>query len=302
MTLPVADRSSNKNEQIVHAAEVLGRSPQRIAVFTEIYRGRKQIKSVSEIVDATGLARQRVLDLSRGLANNDLVTQTTRNGELAYQKIQFFAHHREKILRSAGDQAAQDRIPTKRNPKRTAQSIALQTNFRAPKKRVDARHITVDDIESFSKVHGITEYPDEYTKIPETKFKNGVAAILGEKDRFKDWGGELNDLSSTKVRIAGKRLRTAFAFKGPGKTGKLTPGKMGKNGDQIQRLFRCPADIFIVQYWREIDDSVQEQMIQFAQLRSYFENRTIWYGIIDGDDSNRLMLAYPSRFPDVVIT
>ncbi len=60
MTLPVADRSSNKNEQILHAAEVLGRSPQRIAVFTEIYRGRKQIKSVSEIVDATGLARQRV--------------------------------------------------------------------------------------------------------------------------------------------------------------------------------------------------------------------------------------------------
>ena len=77
---------------------------------------------------------------------------------------------------------------------------------------------------------------------------------------------------------------------------------MGKNGDQIQRLFRCPADVFIVQYWREIDDSVQEQMIQFAQLRSYFENRTIWYGIIDGDDSNKLMLAYPARFPDAKIS
>ena len=65
MTLPVADRSSNKPEQIVHAAEVLGRSPQRIAVFTAIYRGGKQVKTVSELVQATNLKRQRVLDLGK---------------------------------------------------------------------------------------------------------------------------------------------------------------------------------------------------------------------------------------------
>ena len=98
--------------------------------------------------------------------------------------------------------------------------------------------VTVDDIDSFSKVLDIDEIPGEYTRIYESKFKAGVAAILGEKDLFKDWGGELNDLSSTKVRIDGKRRMSAFAFKGPGTSGKLTPCKMGKNGDQIQRLFR----------------------------------------------------------------
>ena len=241
------------------------------------------------------------LSLGRGLANNELVVQTVKDGETAYQKVLFFTQQRDKILRIAGDKAAQDKIPTKRNPRRAAPQITIKTKIRVPQKRIDARHIMIDDIDSFSRVLDIDEIPSEYTKIYETKFKAGVAAILGEKDRFKDWGGELNDLSSTKVRIDGKRRMAAFAFKGPGTSGKLTPGKMGKNGDQIQRLFRCPADVYIVQYWRNVDDNVYEQMTQFAQLKSYFENRTIWYGVIDGDDSNRLMLAYPSRYPGVAI-
>ena len=301
MTLPVADRSSNKPEQIVHAAEVLGQSAQRIAVFTAIYRGGKQVKSVSELVQATKLSRQRVLDLGRGLAHSEIVVQTQKDGETAYQKVLFFTQQRDKVLRLAGNKAAQDKVTTKRNPRRTAPQVTIDTHFRVPRKRIDARHITVDDIDSFSKVLDIDEIPSKYTKIYETKFKAGVAAILGEKDRFKDWGGELNDLSSTKLKIDAKRRMAAFAFKGPGKSGKLTPAKMGKNGDQIQRLFSCPADVYIVQYWQNVDDNVYEQMTQFAQLKSYFENRTIWYGVIDGDDSNRLMLAYPSQFPGVAI-
>ena len=48
MALSVSDRSSNKNEQIEHAAEVLGRSSQRIKVFKAIYTGKKGIKTVKE--------------------------------------------------------------------------------------------------------------------------------------------------------------------------------------------------------------------------------------------------------------
>jgi hypothetical protein len=79
-------------------------------------------------------------------------------------------------------------------------------------------------------------------------------------------------------------------------TGKLTPGKMGKNGDQIQRLMKCPADVFIVQYWAEIDDSVLDQLRQFAQLKSFLENCQIRYGVIDGVDSTRLIQGYPRAF------
>jgi hypothetical protein len=132
--------------------------------------------------------------------------------------------------------------------------------------------------------------------MPETTFKNGVARILGERATFKDWGGELRDLSSTHLTISGKRRAAAFAFKGPGTGGRLTPAKFGKNGDQIQRLTRCPAEAFFIQYWSEIDDASFEQLEKLVQLKSYLEGRKLWYGMIDGDDSARLIQAYPAAF------
>jgi hypothetical protein len=73
---------------------------------------------------------------------------------------------------------------------------------------------------------------------------------------------------------------------------------MGKDGDQIQRLFRAPADVFLVQYWGQIDETILEQMRLMATAKSLFEKRTIFYGIIDGQDTQRIILAYPECFPD----
>jgi hypothetical protein len=79
-------------------------------------------------------------------------------------------------------------------------------------------------------------------------------------------------------------------------SGILTPGKLGKNGDQIQRLFLSPAEIFIVQYHSQIGQSVIEQMKAFATINSVREGKRAWYGIIDGDDTNRLLAANPRSF------
>ncbi|NGX96094.1 MAG: hypothetical protein G4V63_12980, partial [Candidatus Afipia apatlaquensis] len=76
----------------------------------------------------------------------------------------------------------------------------------------------------------------------------------------------------------------------------LTPKKLGKNGDQIQRLFNSPADVFFVQYHDQIDESVVEQMKRFAIANSVTENKLVMFGVIDGDDSNRLIAAYPKQF------
>src|SRR6185295_12813187 len=113
---------------------------------------------------------------------------------------------------------------------------------------------------------------------------------------FQDWGGEKNDLYTTKLKYKGQRRAIAFAFKGPGMQGVLTPGKLGKNGDQIQRLFLSPAEIFIVQYHGAIAQSVVEQVQAFASLDSIREGKRIYYGIIDGDDTNRLIMSYPRQF------
>jgi hypothetical protein len=164
-----------------------------------------------------------------------------------------------------------------------------------PKLSVRAHRVTIDAIESFAAVRRVPDNLD-HVPMPEAQFKHGVARILRERDEFKDWGGELRDLSSTKLRIQGDRKMAAFAFKGPGKKGRLVPGHMGKNGDQIQRLARCPADVFIIQYWASIDDSVVEQLELFMRLKSFLERRDVWYGIVDGSDSARLIQAYPSQF------
>src|SRR5437773_1881676 len=80
-----------------------------------------------------------------------------------------------------------------------------------------------------------------YVALPEAKFKAGVHKLLGEPYVRRDWGGEKGDLHTTRVRVRGKRVTAAFAFKGPGKKGVLTPAGMGKRGDQIANLFETDA-------------------------------------------------------------
>jgi hypothetical protein len=123
-----------------------------------------------------------------------------------------------------------------------------------------------------------------------------VQAVIGEKGEFTDWGGEKNDLLSTRLIYKGRRRRVAFAFKGPGKGGTLVPGKMGKNGDQLQRLFDSTADFYLVQHWNRIAESVPELMELIASTTSFREDREIFYGIVDGADSARLVVAYPKQF------
>jgi hypothetical protein len=129
----------------------------------------------------------------------------------------------------------------------------------------------------------------------EKKLKLGFAKIIGEKGSFKDWGGEKSDLFSTKLRLAGKRIRAAIAFKGKGTRGKLVPGKMGKNGDQINRLFDEPAQVFLVVYKGQIDSSIISQMQAFA-IGNALKGGRIYYAVVDGSDIERLVSAYPDRF------
>ena len=71
---------------------------------------------------------------------------------------------------------------------------------------------------------------------------------------------------------------------------------MEKNGDQIQRMFQLDADIFFAQHWREIEASVLNDMRTHAVMKSYSTGRTICYGVIDGQDLERLRRAYPRLF------
>jgi hypothetical protein len=293
MPISVSDARSNPNDQIAHAVKVLGKSPQRLKIFQFIYRGKKAVKFVNEIAQATILDRKRVLEEGKLLADNDIVKQIRTGGQTGYQKDRFYSRRKGEILRYVRSPKAFSALPTKIRPKIDKQGYIT---IKFSKNRVNARQITIDDIDSFERVIEIRAEPGFYTPLPERRFKNGIKNILGEIGDFQDWGGEKNDLFTSRLRLSGKRMQTAFAFKGKGTTGILTPKKMGKNGDQINRLFRSPATVFLIQYWGQIDESVIEQMMAFAGAKSAIDSTMVYYGVIDGGDSSRLIRAYPKSF------
>ena len=70
---------------------------------------------------------------------------------------------------------------------------------------------------------------------------------------------------------------------------------MGVNGDQISRLASSPAELLFVVYHSKIDESIIEQLQAFS-LGKAMVGKTIYYGIIDGTDLNRLYQAYREYF------
>ena len=125
-------------------------------------------------------------------------------------------------------------------------------------------------------------------EIPETDIKNAFAEIIGELFVPKDWGGEMSDLVSTQVRLYGQQVSTAFAFKGPAKGKKMTMADLGKNGDQISRLYSEPTDFVVLQHCHGVTSAVRDHMRAFSTR--------IWrlrpFCIIDGADTVRILRAY----------
>jgi len=296
MPIEVTDYRSSPHDQIAHAARVLGRSEHRRKVFSAIYWGKKKSKTVSELVNITGLPEIRVLQEAGRLAANGIVTKirldAKKGKKTAYKKDPFYSQHKKQILSLAADRRKLEKFPTKVTPKIPSATIRIPF----PKKMVNIKRITIDDIDSFGRVKEVKSVQTIRMPIYEREMKEGIKRILGERGQFQDWGGETDDLFSTRIKIRGKRLAVAFGLKGKGTTGILTPKKMGKRGDQTQKLFRSPADVYIVQYHGQIDQSITEQMEKFAMAKSAAEGRKIYYGVIDREDTARLIAAYSGLF------
>ena len=122
MPLSVSDRGSNKPELIEHAAEVLGKSKSKVAVFKAIYTGKKSVKLVVDLMNGLSMSRISVLDAGRALADEDIVEQVKVGGLTGYKKIAFFQRHKKKILRFATDSKARKKLITKRRPASQAET------------------------------------------------------------------------------------------------------------------------------------------------------------------------------------
>lgn len=280
---PVTDFLSNYNDQLANAAGILGNSKHRQAIFETVYRGSKQMKTINEIMKETSLSQVHVLKEGGKMAG--FLIEKVPGG---YRKKKEFSTIYKKILSLARDKNKLRKLPTKISPAVYSKGRII-VNFSAL--AINARQITIDEIDSFSRIRGVNP-PSPIKNVSENAIKEKFKAIIGEEGKFKDWGGEKSDLYTTRVVYNGKRVPTAVAFKGRATSGKLVPAKMGKNGDQINRLFNEPAELFLVIYNGQIEPSVIEQMKAFAIAHAVGGHK-IMYGVVDGNDLGRVFVAYP---------
>jgi len=297
MVLRVSDTASHRRDQIANLAELLRDRPNRQLLVKAIYFGKKRNKSVPFLAKKLGISTKRVTEIGKPLVNQAFAQERARENEKSvtvYVKDEFVQHALREILRLANDKKKFDAYHTKTNPKITiaARTFRLTIPFR-PR----TRPVTIDDVKEFAKARSVQSVPAKLkpARLPERTVKGAIVKILGEWVDPKDWGGESNDIFTTRITVGGSRRRAAFALKGPAKTGPLVPKMMGKNGDQIQRLFTSPAQVFFVQYEGEIKESVVQQMSQLALAKAATE-KDVFYGIIDLKDTYRLRLAYPNAF------
>jgi hypothetical protein len=152
--------------------------------------------------------------------------------------------------------------------------------------------IHIDSIDNFARVRDVAPPRkndlNQLRDIPEATIKAAFAEILGEQTVPKDWGGEHSDLFSSLVQLEGKRISAAFAFKGPAKFHPMTVADLGKNGDQIGRLFSEPADLLVLQHCHEITPAVRGMMRAYAQHMGHPR----LFSLINGYDTLRLLRAY----------
>jgi len=293
MVQQVSDFLSNANEHIMEAVDAIRRSADARAVFVAIHTGKRAVKTVRELAEAAGLSEKVVLTHGKKFADLHLIEQMPMKvrRRTAYRKNSALQKKKQMILSLAEKPAKREAYATKRQANVT---ITVRNGRGAT--RPKAVHVTLDNIESFSRVVGIETKDFIPRTVSEDHFKRGVQAIVGEPGEWKDWGGELYDFATTRLRIRGNRVAAVFAFKGPGKRGPLVPGKMGTNGDQVQRMFYADARAFFVQYHEDIKPSILQLLRACAVDKSDATNQPIFYGTLDGKDSHRLLLAYPQEF------
>ncbi len=293
MTVNVSDFRANSNENIRHAAETIGRSKHRRAVFESIYRGKKTVKTIPDLMKQTGLSHKQILIAGQKLAANQIVEQVSVDGRVAYKKDGTLSHHKKKILDVVDDPQKKDRYPTKQEPRVSGSAITYRISV--ARSNPQPQEITVDDFDAFSAVSAAVPASTDLSKTRESDVKQFLNRIIGEENEFTDWGGEKNDTYTSRLRFRGSRRTAAFAIKGRGTKGTLTPKKMGANADQVARLFASEASVFFVVYHGKVDQSIHEQMRAFGIARALTGNR-VYYCVIDGQDLARLVAAYPEEF------
>lgn len=287
----VSNPSADADEKIERAAKILRASKQNKEVFRVIYGGAR-FKTIEQIKAKVTKPNTNTYKAASRLYGDDIIDKKVKGRTILYGKKDFYIAHRDKILRLSDNPARLKAYPTKRKVQVRIAPKASYSFLTKPQ----VKQLYVDDIDSFNKVQCIKRADTSAVKkMSERTINTGICRVLNQREK-EDWAGERNDIYTNKIILKNSRKSAAFALKGKAIKTKLVPAKMGKNGDQIQRLFETVADIYFVVHNREIDDRVVDLMQTHAIENSVGNNNRVFFCVIDGDDLARLAMAYPKEF------
>jgi hypothetical protein len=230
MMTVVSNPRADADEKIERAARILRASKQNKEVFKAIYAGRKRFKSIEDIKRFVSNFNNNTYAAAARLFSEDIVDRKIVDG---YGKKDFYIHNRQRILRMSENLARLKKVPTKR---KVQVQIAPSSTFRF-RTNPKVQQLYIDDVDSFKKVRRIRKADAIVVhNLAERTINTGLCRILNQSEK-KDWGGERHDIYTNKIIFRGSRRSAAFALKGKAIKSKLTPGKMGKNGDQASWSF-----------------------------------------------------------------
>jgi hypothetical protein len=295
MPHPVLDLGSNLEENLKRWSNALKGLGAKFDVWEVIYSGKRKRWTAKEIsAKLKGkISPKRVTEVGKQLRGDGLIHEVPDKWPIIYEKLPDVHHHKRRIRTLARNKAKRDALATKRDLSH------VTVNVKQPKgKQGEAIEITIDDVDQFKRVRKLNKGKQKpLLPIPESRFKRGLQRLFKDYGEHKDHGGEIDDFYTNQFRVEGKRYSAAFALKGPGVGVKIvTPGRWGKQGNQIQRLVKAPARVFLLQSELQIDEYSIDQLKSLTEHKAHQEGRKLFYGYIDMHDSTRLRKAYPSAF------
>lgn len=276
------------NEELV---ALINEGYDAISAMQAAYRDRKEMgtynddsKNLDELVAPVNAWVDKVVESLGRIFPTQLETRLFLDPEIPFGAV-------------SGDYKYQSTLLRCRHFVRGLNKIRLQSLPEYTDLPLDVR-LYVEDIDSFRKVRDVNPstvmdvLTDGYFDRSEDAIQTALERILSVPFHKKDWGGELNDLYTANLLINGTRHETAFLLKGNGLRNKTMEIKdCGKNGDQILRLCSSPAKLFVVQFVGRISEAVVSD-IDGKVRHARSQGRDVWYCIMDGQDTARVLRAY----------
>ena len=261
-----------------------------------IYNGHVTGKGFADANKSAALSLTEKLD--EPLAGKKLVFEFSKNGlvnDTAYTRMSGSTR-----LFAFGYIAGYDETTIRAVPYVVGDLVASCNAMPSP--FMTTLELRPEEIQQFAGMDGAW-FPSEaefkrMRMVPEQTVKELICRLLGEHSVPSDWGGEESDVLSANLVVDGRRHVGAFLLKGPARFHSMKPTDLGKNGDQLYRLFNIPAQIYVVQHCHTIGAAVRKQAEAFAFARSFVAPCRIVF--MDGLTTARLLRAqglWPAATP-----